>query len=65
VPIEDRNEFRRARAMHVDVEETSGGTASTSARRDPDDPVPQEWDAVIAEQSDFLDALMEEHGLAD
>lgn len=49
-PIEDRNEFRRARAMHVDVE-TGGGVAPPPVRHHPDDPAPQKWDALLAEQS--------------
>ncbi|GLO80240.1 type IV secretory system conjugative DNA transfer family protein [Sulfitobacter pontiacus] len=61
---EDRNNLREARSMMMGQEAEDDREGSTSAPH-PDEPLPQEWEDVLIEQSDFLDALMYEQGLGD
>ncbi|CAB1114259.1 unnamed protein product [Ectocarpus sp. CCAP 1310/34] len=61
---EDRNALREARAMMMG-QDASGETEDLHPTPDPDDPLPPEWEDVLLEQSDFLDALMEEQGLGN
>lgn len=59
VPVEDRNEARRARAMQVDAE-MGAETVRPFVRRNADDPVPVEWEEVLSKQGDFMDELLDE-----
>ena len=46
-------------------QDASGETEDLHPTPHPDEPLPPEWEDVLLEQSDFLDALMEEQGLGD
>lgn len=59
VPVEDRNEARRARAMQVDAE-LGVEAVRPVVRRDASDPLPSEWEEIFSRQGGFMEELLGE-----